>query len=150
VKADLPSGLLWLAAGAFVAYEGHDLGLGAANDPGSGFVLFWAGLLMVGLALVQLVTAVAGPGGGRIADIWQGSGWGKPVAAVLVLTAYGALLLPLGFLLSTFLFLLVLMLWVDRNPPAVAVAVALSATLVVFLAFDRWLGVGLPRGLFHF
>lgn len=149
MKADLPSGLLWLGIGVFVAYEGHDLGLGAPSDPGSGFVLFWAGLLMTGLALVQLAACVRGPGGGPIAGMWPGPLWWKPAAAILVLAVYGTLLLPVGFLISTFLFLLVLMLAVDRNPPAVAVTVALAATVIVYLVFDRWLGVGLPRGIFH-
>jgi hypothetical protein len=120
VKPDLPSGLLWLGLGAFVTWEGWDLGLGASNDPGSGFVLFWAGLLMTVLAGVQLVRCVAGggDGGGRIGDLWRGLAWWKPVAAVVVLAVYGAALLPLGFLVSTVVFLLVLMLAVDRNPPA--------------------------------
>lgn len=150
MKADLPSGLLWLAIGVFVAWEGYDLGLGTTNDPGSGFLLFWAGLLMAVLAAVQLAQAVRGGGGGPIAALWPGAFWWKPVVAVLLLAAYGALLLPVGFLVSTFVFLLVLMLTVDRTPPAAALAVALGATLAVFLVFDRWLGVGLPRGIFHF
>jgi putative tricarboxylic transport membrane protein len=151
VKPDLPSGLLWLGLGAFVTWEGWDLGLGASNDPGSGFVLFWAGLLMTLLAGVQLVRCVAGggDGGGRIGDLWRGLAWWKPVAAVVVLAVYGAALLPLGFLVSTVVFLLVLMLAVDRNPPAVAVAVAVGATAAIFLVFDKWLGVGLPRGIFY-
>lgn len=149
MKADLPSGLLWLALGGFVAVEGHELGLGTANDPGSGFLLFWAGLLMAGLALVQLGRCPAGEGGGRLAGLWPGPRWWRPVAAVLALAAYAAALLPVGFLISTFAFLLVLMLAVDRTPPATAFAVALLATAACILVFDRWLGVGLPRGIFH-
>ncbi|BBK37063.1 tripartite tricarboxylate transporter TctB [Allostella sp. ATCC 35155] len=149
MKADLPSGMLWLGIGVFVAYEGYDLGLGVPSDPGSGFVLFWAGLLMAGLALVQLAASVRGHGGGPIAAMWPGPLWWKPVAAIVALAIYGTFLLPVGFLISTVVFLLVLMLAVDRNPPAVAVTVALAATIIVYLVFDRWLGVGLPRGIFH-
>lgn len=102
-------------------------------------MLFWAGLLMTLLAGVQLVRCVAGggDGGGRIGDLWRGLAWWKPVAAVVVLAVYGAALLPLGFLVSTVVFLLVLMLAVDRNPPAVAVAVAVGATAAILLVFDK-------------
>lgn len=77
MKADLPSGMLWLGIGVFVAYEGYDLGLGVPSDPGSGFVLFWAGLLMAGLALVQLAASVRGHGGGPIAAMWPGPSGGS-------------------------------------------------------------------------
>ncbi|BBK43170.1 hypothetical protein STVA_31900 [Allostella vacuolata] len=149
MRPDLPSGLLWLAAGAFVAWEGYDLGLGSTNDPGSGFVLFWAGLLLAGLAVVQLGQCLAQPVGGGMAGLWSGMRWWRPVYAVLLLAAYAMALLPVGFLLSTFAFLLLLMLTVDRNPPLTALMVSLAATGLAFLVFDKWLGVGLPRGIFY-
>ncbi|BBK31738.1 putative tricarboxylic transport membrane protein [Stella humosa] len=149
MRPDLPSGLLWLAAGAFVAWEGYELGLGSANDPGSGFVLFWVGLLLVVLALVQLGQALARPAEAGIRALWRDLHWWKPVGAVVVLAIYAVALLPVGYLLSTFAFLLVLMLAVDRNPPVTAATVALSATAITFLVFDKWLGVGLPRGIFY-
>jgi putative tricarboxylic transport membrane protein len=149
MKPDLPSGLLWLAAGAFVAWEGYDLGLGAAHDPGSGFVLFWAGLLLAALAVAQLVQAARRTSEvDGVTALWRGLRWWKPVYAVALLAVYAVALLPVGFLLSTAAFLLVLLLTVDRNPPAVAVGVAVGATAVCYLVFDKWLGVPLPRGIF--
>lgn len=152
MKPDLPSGLLWLGAGAFVAWEGYDLGLGTRGDPGSGFVLFWAGLLLAALAMVQLVQAVSTAAGTTgapgISGLWREVRWWKPAYAVVLLTIYAMTLLPVGFLISTAAFLLVLLLTVDRNPPVTAVAVALAATGLCYLVFDKWLGVGLPRGVF--
>ncbi len=148
MKPDLPTGLLWLAAGAFVAWEGYDLGLGTTNDPGSGFVLFWAGLLLAALAAIQLAQAAARPAVTGLADLWRDVRWWKPAYAVVLLAIYAMALLPVGFLVSTVAFLLVLLLTVDRNPPATAVTVAVTATAICYLVFDKWLGVGLPRGIF--
>ena len=33
-----------------------ELGLGRASDPGSGFILFWTGLIMAGLSVALLVS----------------------------------------------------------------------------------------------
>src|SRR3546814_8247032 len=54
---DVGTGLLGLGAGLWLAYAGHDLGLGDMNEPGSGFILFWIGIIMAGLS-----AALAGSG----------------------------------------------------------------------------------------
>ena len=49
-NAELWAGLFWLALGIFVTLAGRDLVTGTLVAPGSGFLPFWAGLLMCGLA----------------------------------------------------------------------------------------------------
>ena len=39
-------GLIWLALGVFVIWPGFKLKLGSINEPGSGYVLFYTGILM--------------------------------------------------------------------------------------------------------
>lgn len=151
MRPDLAGGVAWLAAGAWMAWEACDLGLGSAHDPGSGFVLFWAGLLLAALALVQLATAVRGGGdGAAIGGLWRGADWRKPLLAVVVLTGYAAALQPLGFLVSTALFLLILLLAIEPTRPPVAVLLAVGTSAAVWGLFDRLLGVGLPRGVLGF
>ncbi len=50
-KQDIISSLFWMVIGAGVCYGGYDLELGTLHDPGSGFMFFWVGLIMVGLSL---------------------------------------------------------------------------------------------------
>jgi putative tricarboxylic transport membrane protein len=57
-KKDILSSLFWMAVGLGVCYGGYDLELGTLRDPGSGFMFFWVGLIMIGLSLAVLVKAV--------------------------------------------------------------------------------------------
>ena len=45
-NSELWGGLIGLALGGFVVWSGSKLKLGTINDPGSGFVLFYTGILM--------------------------------------------------------------------------------------------------------
>ena len=47
-----------MAIGAGVCYGGYDLELGTLRDPGSGFMFFWVGIIMMGLSLAILIRAM--------------------------------------------------------------------------------------------
>jgi len=98
------------------------------------------------LAAALLVSDVAGrrrprPAPGRYRLV---------ILAFIVFTLYVASLAPLGFRLSTFLFVLVLQIVLE--PPASArrwalvLTVALATTLVTYYVFEGYLSVLLPRG----
>ena len=55
LRAETFTAALMLALAAYIAYEGHDLGLGRASDPGSGYIQFWTGIIMAGLSTILLV-----------------------------------------------------------------------------------------------
>lgn len=67
--------------------------------------------------------------------------------AVIVglLVAYILLFLPLGYVLSTFLFILGVTMYLDRGHPVRNVIYALVFSLVVYLVFTGLLGVALPQ-----
>jgi len=149
---DLLGGLFWLAVAAVVVWEGVDLGIGAANDPDSGFVLVGAGaaLALLGALLSGKALVHAGPdaaGGWRIAEPWAGTRWPKVVWVVAVLFAYAALLWPLGFLVATALFLLILFKTVEPQRWWVAAVASVTATAACWVVFRIWFGVSLPTGL---
>ncbi|MGE0724918.1 MAG: tripartite tricarboxylate transporter TctB family protein [Alphaproteobacteria bacterium] len=150
MKPDALSGLIWLAIGVFAVVEGYALELGTANDPGSGALIFWAGILLTALSAGLLVNAVRGGEEGTVAALWRDLRWPKVVWVVAVLAAYGLALLPAGFLVSTTIFLFVLFLSVEWTRPPVAAAMAIGATVAVYFLFVRVLGVGLPRGILSF
>jgi putative tricarboxylic transport membrane protein len=143
-RADVATSLFWLGVGAFVVYSGWDLELGSASDPGSGFLLFWTGLVMVILSVVVLVNALRGRGTTR----WIGGHWGKIVLVVLALALYGWLLEWLGFVLTTALLLLFLFKAVEPQRWWVAAAGAAGSAVLGYLVFKVWLGAQLPSGVF--
>lgn len=67
------------------------------------------------------------------------------VAAGLLLI-YIFLFIPLGYVISTFLFILGVTMYFDRGHPVRNVVYALIFSLTVYLLFTRLLGVALPQG----
>jgi putative tricarboxylic transport membrane protein len=139
-------GVFWLALGAGVAWSGLQLGHGRLNEPGSGFMLIWLGLIMMGLAAgVTLKGAIAG--GVPMRELWAGTRWGKVLVVIAVLLAYAFLFERLGFIPGALLLLLVLMFFIDPVSWLVAIPVSVLATLGVWAAMTKWLKIQLPAGL---
>jgi putative tricarboxylic transport membrane protein len=147
--ADAVSALAWLALGAGVTWAGWDLELGALRDPGSGFLLFWVGVVMMGLALCVLGGALRAPAGPGLAALWAGARWPKVAGVLIALVAYGYALPWLGFLATTTLLLLVLFKAIEPQRWSVAIGGALASALVAWIVFRLWLGTQLPAGIFE-
>jgi putative tricarboxylic transport membrane protein len=145
-RAELWGGLFWLAVGAYVAWAGRDLGLGSLHEPGSGFALFWIGLLMMGLSLLVVAPAVATPSA-SVASLWDGTRWPRIIVVVALLLIFGFSFETIGFVPGAIALLLVLMLFVDPVAWWKAVLVAVTAPMVVWWAMTRWLKIQLPAGL---
>lgn len=144
--AEFWGALFWLGLGAFIAHKGHDLGLGRLNEPGSGFALFWLGLLMMGLAIPGLLTGLAG-NGPRIAALWAAARWGKVLFVLALLLVYAFAFEAGGFLLCTTLLLLALMLLVDRVDIRIALPVAILIPAGVWWVITKLLKIQLPAGV---
>jgi putative tricarboxylic transport membrane protein len=147
--ADALSALPWLVLGAGVAWAGWDLELGLLRDPGSGFLLFWVGIVTMGLALCVLGGALRAPAGPGVAALWTGTRWPKVVGVLVALVAYAYALPWLGFLLTTTLLLVVLFKAVEPQRWSVAIGGAVASALVAWVVFRLWLGTQLPAGVFE-
>jgi putative tricarboxylic transport membrane protein len=146
--AELFAGLFWLVVSVFVVFAGRDLGTGTLAAPGSGFLLFWAGLLMCGLSMA-IVAGAARHGGPAIASLWAGTRWPKVLLIIASLAAYAALLDVLGFLIATVPLMLVLLRGIDPVRWRTALLIALLATLGVWWVLKRLLLIQLPVGIFE-
>jgi putative tricarboxylic transport membrane protein len=145
---DVASGAVWLLIGAFVAWSGWDLELGAVNDPGSGFMLFWVGLVMIVLSLAVVLPALR-PVTVPAAALWGGTRWSRVGYVLVALIVYAWLLPRLGFLLTTALVMLFLFKVVEPQRWWVAVAGAVLSALIAYVVFKVWLGAQLPAGVFE-
>jgi putative tricarboxylic transport membrane protein len=70
----------------------------------------------------------------------------KPFIAIALLTTSAFLLEPLGFMLSTFLFLLAGFIWLGNARLYAAISAAAITSVSLWLFFTKLLGVGLPFG----
>jgi putative tricarboxylic transport membrane protein len=147
-NSELWGGLIGLALGIFVIRSGIKFKIGSINDPGSGYVLFYTGILMCLFALTIIVSAVT-EGGPSFGSRWAGARWTKPLAIIACLTAFSFALEPLGFLLSAIPLMLLLLRAIDPVRWRLAIPLAVLAPLGVWWVLKHALLIQLPSGIFE-
>ncbi len=128
-NAELWSGAVGLALAVFVTWQGLTLGIGSIHDPGSGYVLFYTGLLMVLFSLAIMIAGVT-EGGATLGSLWAGTRWTKPLTVIACLAAFAVLLEPLGFLLAAIPLMLLLLRVIDPVRWTLALPLAVLAIQV--------------------
>lgn len=149
-KQDIISSLFWMVIGAGVCYGGYDLELGTLRDPGSGFMFFWVGIIMMGLSLSLLIRAMREKSKtGEMKLIWSEVQWKKILSVIIALFLYAYAFNTLGFIFCTTIILIFLFKAVEPQRWSVAVLGAILSTLSAYLVFQLWLGSQLPKGLLN-
>jgi putative tricarboxylic transport membrane protein len=144
-KTYLLANLFWLALAVPAAVEAWRLHVGTVRAPGAGFLPFYAAILLGALALVSLVQdlkAMSGPA----SALWGGVRWGRWVTMVAALFLYIALLERLGFLLATFLLMLVLFRLLEPYRWTTVLVFSLCTMAAAYLFFVVMLESRLPVG----
>lgn len=146
-NSELWGGLIGLGLGGFVIWQGLKLKLGTINDPGSGYVLFYTGILMCVFAGSIIVSAVT-EGGPTLASRWENVSWSKPLLVIACLIVFSFALEPLGFLLSSIPLMLLLLRLIDPVRWTLAIPVAVLVPSGMWWVLKRLLLIQLPSGLF--
>jgi putative tricarboxylic transport membrane protein len=148
LRADTFTSLLALAISLFILLQGRELGLGRPSDPGSGFILFWTGIIMTVLSavlLVQSLVAKAETAAG-MGDGFVGLRWGKVLYVMALMVLYASVVEYFGFILTTAVLLLVLFKTVEPQSWRVAIIGSALTTFGAWAVFVAWLGTQLPVG----
>jgi putative tricarboxylic transport membrane protein len=137
-----------MAMGIGISYGGYDLHLGSLHDPGSGFMFFWVGIIMIGLSLIILLKALREKGQkGELRALWREIRWQKAILILAALFVYAYVLTTLGFILATIPLLIFLFKAVEPQKWSWAILGAIFCTLAAYGLFRFWLGCQLPQGL---
>lgn len=140
--------LFWVVLGILVCYGASQLGLGSVTEPGSGFIFFWSGLILVILSLIALAESLRSSE--EIAQETGGMNWAKIGLVLFSLVLYAFFLERLGFVATTFVLLMFLLRWIERITWARSLGVASAAALGSFSIFELWLNIRLPKGILGF
>ena len=145
------SSLFWLGVGIFICVGSLRLSLGKFHNPGPGFLSFFAGLVITGLALVVHFQS-RGRHPGRAKEesepIWSDPRKGmKIVMTVVALLVYAVIMNYLGFLISTFLFLAFILKTIEPQRWSVTLIGSLIASAAFYVIFEIGLQSQLPKGL---
>lgn len=151
LRADTLTAALALAIAGYVIHQGIDLEVGDTHNPGSGFILFWTGLFMAGLAAAVIIQSLLPSGDATgVAEVFRGILWGKILYVTALLVAYTAILNTLGFIIATALLLVILFKTVEPQSWTVSLIGSVLTTFSAWLVFVYWLGTQLPSGIFEF
>jgi putative tricarboxylic transport membrane protein len=121
------------------------VGIGwGAEGPKAGFFPFYIGVLILISSAVNFIRIVT-----ETSDRGLFAEWGQlaKVMSVLVPTAIYVALIPwIGIYVASILLIAFFMKWLGRYGWPLVAAVSLGVPLAVFLIFERWFLLPLPKG----
>ena len=118
--------------------------MGKLKHPGPGFLPFGLAGLLIALSLALILSQWKM--GNAKAPFWPEGTWRRPLLGVGAFMLYAFLIEYAGFLVTTFIFL-VLWLWVIEKITWFRImAVSVAVTAVLYLIFGYFLEVPLPAG----
>lgn len=143
--------LFFLGVGIFFAVYARTIEIGTWNEPGPGFLPFWGGIILVAMAVALLFGSYARKASAvRPSFFPQPDSWIRVLATFLSLIAYNLLLTPLGFTLTTFLFLAFLLKGIFPQTWLRTLLVAVLGSIIARLLFINFLETQLPKGFLGF
>lgn len=143
--ADMIVALLFLGGSAIVIYDCVRLGFSWQEDgPAPGFFPFYVAVLM-GIASVANLVSAARRAGDQEAFV-NSTPFLRVLAVLIPAMIYVALIGLIGIYTASAIFICGFMLVVGREGPIRSVLVALLIPTALFLMFEKWFLVPLPKG----
>ncbi|MGB9662755.1 MAG: tripartite tricarboxylate transporter TctB family protein [Moorellaceae bacterium] len=140
------AGVFLIIVGVLIMVDSYfELKLGNFRHPDSGFLPFWYGLGLVVLSMVLVLTHLGADK--EPLPFWSKGQWVRPLMAVIIVLIYSLILESLGYVLSTFLFLLSWEAIIEREKWGKTLSICVLGTLAMYVIFERLLGVPLPTGI---
>jgi len=148
--AEVVVALATLVLGAVVTYTSYQLGARWGSDgPQAGYFPFYVGLFICAGSLVNLAIGAFGK---TVAHKAAFVGWEalKRVLSVLVPAAvFIAGIHVVGIYVSALIYIAFFMVWIGGYRVHKAFAVGLGVSIVMFLMFEVWFQVLLPKGAYN-
>jgi len=118
--------------------------MGRAKHPGPGFLPFGLALCLIILSLALILKSWKGD----ISSIpfWPQRTWLRPLLGVSIFILYALVIERLGFLLSTFPFLIIWMRLIERVRWRTLIGISIGTTAGLYFIFVFFLEVPLPTG----
>lgn len=138
--------LILLAGSALVIYDSNRVGFGwrEGEGPAPGYYPFWIAVILGVSSLINLLGALRGHGAGEIFVTWRP--FARVLAVLLPSIAFVALIGYIGLYAASALFIFAFMVAVGGESLLRAFPVALAVPVALFLMFEKWFLVPLPKG----
>jgi putative tricarboxylic transport membrane protein len=145
-SAEIGIAALFFAVGALVMVDSHRLGASWGDDgPRPGYFPFYVGLIICFSSVINIVRGMRIPADKNSPFVLTGQL--KLVLQVLVPTAiYAAAVIWIGIYVASIVFIGYFMRWLGRYPWWKVVLVSFGTAVVLYLIFEVWFLVPLPKG----
>lgn len=144
--AEVVSALLFASVGAVTGAMAYRLGLGSISHPGPGFFPLGIAALLCLMSLGLLVKGFLLQKRASSTEDAQKTSWARPLLTLAVLSGYGVFFTRIGFVLSTFILMMILVWGVGRQRPLLAFIISTLTVGVAYALFVATLGLPLPKG----
>ncbi|MCL4531706.1 MAG: tripartite tricarboxylate transporter TctB family protein [Actinobacteria bacterium] len=147
-RVDIISAIFFLLLSAFAIREALGLPKFESFGPGGDFAPFWLGVLLAFLAILLVTSALRNPVKPEAEPrMPPRTGLIRIVSMVAALSAYAFVVEPVGYLISTFLFLVFLLFMLAHLSRRWTVAAGAGGALLFTALFSWLLGIPLPHGI---
>ena len=149
-RGDRFPALFFLLLSLFVCQQSMEIGLGTLGQPGAGLLAFGAGAGIGLLALWLLIHSMGSKESQNEAvDSQRTLRKGRLILICLSLFGYTIAVNWFGFVLSTFLFVLLVLRLIESGRWWRTVTSAVLIAAGNYLLFEMWLQLNLPKGFFR-
>jgi hypothetical protein len=133
-----------VAFGAIVIYGSLQVGIGwGAEGPKSGFFPFYLGVVIIATSILNMLAANTLDRRKVFAD-WSQL---RSVLSIVIPTAIYVVAVPwAGIYLCSIILISAFMKWLGRYSIAFSAAVAVGVMVSIYLLFEKWFLVPLPKG----
>ncbi len=143
-------GIFWLCAGLLICAFAWQFNMGVLSEPGPGALPFGLGLILIGLSIIYLLRGLVA----RVTELEQPLPVGPRWPRILVIFFYMGLVTflfeSLGYLLSIFLLIAIIMFVMEPRRWASALLFGAVSSAASYTLFDIWLKVPMPKGILLF
>ena len=150
---DIISGLFWTVVGVIFLAGGWQYGIFRGSIPGAGFFPFMASIILVALSMSVSITALW-PKDRKTSRLDERKrffshpdSWKKILLALIGLLFFWQGLGYLGFLLTTFLFIIFLLRVIEPQKWLTVLTTSILTTGITYIVFNMLLKVRLPAGI---
>ena len=147
MRSNIVVATILLALAGYVFLAASALPFGTLRVPQTAFFPRTLALLLAVLSLVLLAQTLIGNETLRRSEKIDTAGWFRIGATLVTMAGFALALEPLGYLVTTFLLMVLLLRAIEAQSWRKVIAVALATSLISYAIFAWLLGVPLPVGV---
>jgi putative tricarboxylic transport membrane protein len=147
MRSNIVVATILLALAGYVFLAASALPFGTLRVPQTAFFPKTLALLLAVLSLVLLAETLTGNETPRRSERIDTSGWFRIGATLVTMAGFALALEPLGYLVTTFLLMVLLLRAIEAQSWRKVIAIALATALISYAIFAWLLGVPLPVGV---